>query len=301
MRKNFLTIDFLGIGAMKSATSWIADCLREHPEICQGKKKEMHFFDDPYKYRQGLEYYASFFRDCPRGTLKGEFTPSYLYDPKVPARIHQNFPEVKILACLRNPIWRAFSHYRYGRERGGRLSIYKNFREALKKDPELKDRGFYHEQLKRYYDLFPSQNILVIIYDDLKKNPKETIKGIYEFLGVNTNFIPPSLDIRKLATGFRTTRDRLPFINKAFYRSKTLLDKNPLLYKALSPLLSRTRLRYRFKKYLNKNKKVEKLERPTQENIKKKDFEYLLKTYKNDIENLQELLGKDLSNWFKYE
>ena len=96
--------DFIGIGASKAASSWIFSCLKEHPEICVSSKKEINFFNKPYNYNKGIEHYKSFFKHCPKKSIKGEFTPNYINSTQVPQLIHKHFPNVKIIACLRNPI-----------------------------------------------------------------------------------------------------------------------------------------------------------------------------------------------------
>src|SRR6056297_2233099 len=126
-RENF-SPDFIGIGAMKAATSWIYKCLIEHPEVCGSSKKELHFFDRPQNYKKGIDYYISFFKHCPQDKAKGEYTPNYLYSPATPELISRHFPNVKIIVCLRNPAERAWSHYLFSVKKKGRLSLYKNFR-----------------------------------------------------------------------------------------------------------------------------------------------------------------------------
>jgi hypothetical protein len=105
--------DFIGIGAMKAATYWIYHCLDAHPEICMSSRKELHFFEKPANYRMGIGWYTSHFSHCSEGKVLGEITPAYLSSPDAPVLIHRHYPRVKIFACLRNPVERAYSHYRF--------------------------------------------------------------------------------------------------------------------------------------------------------------------------------------------
>jgi len=208
--------DFIGIGAMKAATTWIFQCLVEHPQVCSNSKKEIHFFDKPEKYQKGIDLYLSFFKDCPSHSfdktqdrrIKGEFTPAYIFSKQAPDLIHKHFPNTKIIACLRNPADRVISHYRFNIYKNGRLSIYKDFSQAIRKDKEVIARGRYYEQLKRYFDLFNPENIFIIIYEELKKDPAREIKKLYEFLGIDSDFSPQSLSQKKNVTGDKRIKSK---------------------------------------------------------------------------------------------
>jgi hypothetical protein len=69
-------INFIGIGAQKSGTSWAYTCLYDHPEVC-APIKEIHFFSRP-RFSQGKEWYERHFGSCGEGKLRGEFSTSYL-------------------------------------------------------------------------------------------------------------------------------------------------------------------------------------------------------------------------------
>ena len=107
-----LTVDFIGIGAPKSGTTWLSECLREHPRVCMSEPKEIHFFNKTYafywkkqewKYMKGMEWYAEHWRGCTSGQKRGEFSVFYMQDESTPELIHKHFPHVKLIACLRHP------------------------------------------------------------------------------------------------------------------------------------------------------------------------------------------------------
>jgi len=198
--KNNFKIDFIGIGAAKSGTSWIAQCLREHPEVNFSIKKELSFFnkqkgiystDIEWHYPKGIEWYRKHFKNNPE-KITGEFTTDYIYDKNSPILIRQNFPNVKIIVCLRNPVEMVYSEY-WWYKGIFKLENAANFEEALKSQPQYVDRAKYYCQLRRYFDNFDKDNIHIIIYDDIKHKPEEVIKNLYSFLGVDANFIPESL------------------------------------------------------------------------------------------------------------
>jgi len=193
-RDNF-KIDFIGIGAQRCATSWIFKCLQEHSQICAFVKKEAAFFNDE---RKNFEWYKSLFGHCATTAIKGEYSPHYMhpeYDPKqkTAERIKNTFPDVKIIACLRNPIERARSQYFLEKLRNKETAP--TFKKAiLKNHHKYIEAGFYYTLLKKYLELFPRENILILIYEDIRKSPIGFIQNIYSFLGVDSNFVPPSVN-----------------------------------------------------------------------------------------------------------
>lgn len=291
-------IDFIEIGAKKSATTWIFNCLTDHPEICEPDTKEMHFFDQPFRYNQGIAEYESYFDQCSSKTIKGEFTPDYLYYEKVPKRIHKHFPDVKLIVCLRDPVERAFSHYSFEKRVKGKTSIYDSFEEAVNKDDFLVGMGYYYKQLKRYYDLFPEENILVLFYEDLKEPPEEFIQKVYRFVGAEpSDFITSSVDEKANPTGEKLVKAKFPWLDSIIYRIGNSIDRESKTYilcdkiglrKLRNKVLS---LHHEKQKSQSKNKKRRESEITPEVESKLRDF------YKEDINNLEGLIDKDLSHW----
>jgi hypothetical protein len=183
-------INFIGIGAQRSGTSWTYACLYEHPEICI-PIKEIHFFSRP-RYENGVGWYEDNFKGCKTESVCGEFSTSYLYSPETAARIHEHYPDVKIIAILRNPITRALSQYGNA-IKGGEIPETMPFTEYYTTEKSVLEQGLYAQQLASYYEYFDPSHILVLIYEDSKKDPEAFIKKIYAFLGVNTDFVPSML------------------------------------------------------------------------------------------------------------
>lgn len=288
-------IDFIGIGALKSGTTWIFEGLREHPEICVSSRKETKYFDRYYEYLRGLEYYETLFKHCPDEMIKGEFSPTYLQSPHAALLIKNYFPNVKLIACLRNPVDCLYSHYLYDREIKRILTIHKNFEDTIKKRPELIETYFYYKHLKRYFKQFPKENILIVFYKDLEKNPIKFIQKIYTFLGVtNSNFIPSIINRRLNITGSRIVKFKIPLILPILYRIIMQLNKNRTLgYQNILQILL-TKLIYNF---VNFNIKI--ISESREKNflfpvLSKKTREYLNKIYQPDIQKLEKLLNKKI-------
>ncbi len=291
-------IEFIGIGAAKSATSWIFRCLIEHPEVCGSRKKEIHFFNKIQNYRKGISYYLSFFKHCPENSIKGEFTPGYIFNPQVPKLIYKYFPDVKIIACLRNPVDRLYSLYRYHIKMGYEYSVYKSFESAISKEPKFVETGFYYRQLREYYKIFPKKNILILIYEDLLKNPIECLKKIFRFLNLHEVDFIPSLTNKKLnVTEHKIVKSKIPFI-------KTIIFKVRKLPKSFSLIQTLLHL-IRFDRIINKILTINRVQIGVKKKKKEKDFhvlnenvrKHLKYTYREDIEKLEILIGLNLNLW----
>ncbi len=186
--------DFLGLGAQKAGTSWIYNCLHDHPEVCI-PIKDLHFFSRERNWVRGFTWYEEQFARCATGRIAGEFSTSYLADPIAPRRIHARYARVRMIASLRNPADRAFSNFLNDLQAGA-LSPHTNFEDAVGSHPEYLRQGAYASQLRLYLDLFPRELLLVVLYDDIERNPLEFMSSIYRFLGVDDAFVPPMLHER---------------------------------------------------------------------------------------------------------
>ena len=299
MSKTSLGPDYIGIGAMKAASGWIFKCLELHPEVGDSEwSKELHFFNKPYNYKKGIGYYYSLFSQHPKGKIKGEFTPAYMASPQVASLIYKHLPNVKIIACLRNPVERAYSHYRYNIQERGRFRVYKSFEDTIRNDEIIIERGFYYKQLKPYFDLFPKENILILFFEDIKNNPKEVIHKIYKFLSLkDVNYIPLLVNRKRSITGAYIIKIKFPLLNLLVFWLNSIIKKDGCLRKLINKFkLEKLYLKFqRFNRKEVTGKNIKALSIPP---LKQSTREYLLKNiYKDDIHNLEKLLNKDLSFW----
>jgi hypothetical protein len=185
-----MTIDFIGLGAQKSGTSWVYACLCDHKEVC-APVKELHFFSRQ-RFDNGRGWYENHFSKC-GDKVKGEFSTSYLYSKETPQRIKSLYPEVRLIAILRNPVDRAISQYKNALK-GGHIKSDLSFEAYMTKDASVVGQGLYHEQLERYLQYFPREQILVLIYEDIKKDPQAFISKIFKHIGVDDTFVPSMLN-----------------------------------------------------------------------------------------------------------
>jgi hypothetical protein len=182
-------IDFLGIGAQKAATTWLFLQLERHPQVRFPAGKEVHFFDQ--QRERGLEWWLSLFPDAPEGIRQGEITPAYaLLDPDDIGRLRSACPELRLFYCLRNPIERAWSSALMALERA-------ELEEQEASDPWFIDhftsrgslaRGDYSGCLQRFWSEFPKEQLLVLFYDDVLKEPRHLLGDLARHLGVDPGF-----------------------------------------------------------------------------------------------------------------
>lgn len=199
---------FLIPGVSRAGTTTLHDYLSEHEDIFMPSAKELRFFDRDENYNRGLGYYESQFEGQDGETAIGEASPPYWYrgitfdedrefkydpDDDPPARIHEAYPDLKIIFTLRNPVSRAYSQY-WKNVRQGRERTYP-FSEAI--DAELSGERDHHEtamcwyyknqystHLKRWYDLFGEDQILVLVFEEWITDPPTTLDEICDFLDV---------------------------------------------------------------------------------------------------------------------
>lgn len=183
--------NFLVIGAPRAGTSLLHHkILLPHPEVyVPVQRKEVHYFDRYYE--RGLEWYQSYF---PSGEAEqfqaiGEVTPDYLATPEAPARIHALLPGCRLVAILRNPVDRAWSWYLHARRS---RNEGRDFARFIEEDPAALSGGLYHQHLQRYLALFPRQQLLVLIYEELVENPGRELGRLAAFLGVGMIWSDPA-------------------------------------------------------------------------------------------------------------
>ncbi|MFQ5616852.1 MAG: sulfotransferase, partial [Anaerolineales bacterium] len=220
-------IDFLVIGAEKCGTTWLADMLRQHPEVFIPPEKELfyfnrQFFESPelenFNHAKPLSWYFAFFKNAAPEQVKGEVCVAYIWDEAAPQKIQAFNPGIKIIAILRDPVERAFSQYLYYIQRGVLGDV--SFEQAIEMRPDLLSRSLYAGQLQRYYERFPPENIRVTFFDDLKADNRAFLQTIEAFLGIS-EFIPPDIDSRANVTG----TPRYQWLNRAMSRVRYWVRK----------------------------------------------------------------------------
>ena len=206
--------DFLIIGAQKGGTTSALHYLSQHPQIEVAPQKEVHYFD--LNYSQGLSWYQQQFPNPNPDILRGEASPYYILHPDVPRRVAADFPHIKLIALLRNPVERAISHYHHAIKEGLETLPLEDAiaqepirlageAQKLQDDPNYHSyayqhhsyliRGEYLNQLQRWWAHFPKQQLLILHSDDLYQQPPSHPKpdaNLSQPTGIAPNPVPHS-------------------------------------------------------------------------------------------------------------
>jgi len=200
---------FLVLGAQKAGTTALYAYLRRHPEITGPSWKEVSFFDR--HYARGEAWYRGNFPNRLRARgLVGEASPSYVFHPLAPQRVRELLPEARLIALVRNPVDRAFSHYQHevalGREElsfedalAAEDDRLRGEEERMRADPAYfshawwnytyRARGLYAEQIERWLEVFPREQLLVLPSEDLGGDPDGTYARVLEFIGAGPHHL----------------------------------------------------------------------------------------------------------------
>jgi len=286
-QKNLLLPNLFIGGVQRSGTTYLHNLLKEHPDIFTPKyPQEIHFFDLDKNYNKGLKWYSKYFRQWHQQKIIFQTSPLYIYLPEVPKRIAKILPESKFIFILRNPIDRAYSHYwhsvKYAYETLSFAEAIKLESSRICKNQQYNrqysylERGKYAEQLSRFYCEFPKQNILVILFDELREKPHLVLAKCASFLKIDANLFPPNL-IEKIKA--KKNQSRLP---RSYYVQKisTKMKNSPLLF--LSVLIDKVNL-----KSTNYP--------PMSIEIRNDLQDY----FEPEIQKLEKLIDQDLSYWLK--
>ena len=185
---------FIIAGAAKCGTTTLVDMLREHHRIFLPQEYpsgEIHFFDYDENYNRGLSYYQSFFKNAKPNQIRGEKTPAYSW-LFVPKRMHKHLPEVKLIWMIRNPIKRAYSHWRMYTWRG--VEKY-SFEKALSFEERRTQKhpmygyvqqGKYINVLNEYLKYYDKSQMLILCFEDFIASPENNLKKITDFIGVDS-------------------------------------------------------------------------------------------------------------------
>jgi len=287
------------VGAAKSGTTSLQRYISKHNDVFFCKPKEPRFFSSKYNnfpHNGQGDYiadnftikeeskYIDLFKSVKSEKIIGEASVDYLYYYKTAYDIKKYSPNAKIIITLRNPVDRAFSAYVHllgsNREDLTFEEALTQERYRMEKNYEFiwfyKDVGKYYQQVKIYLEVFGEENILIILFDEMKKDIKNIMKKITFFLNINTDF---SID------------EPIKYNLSGIPKNKTMnmILKNRQLQHLAKKIFPSRIVRKMGYKILEKN-----LRKPI---LAEKTRSKLIDYFSEDIISLQDLMGRNLSPW----
>ena len=264
-------LDFLIIGAQKCATTALFEHLRGHPQIAMPLQKEVPFFTgDDCSEAAWQAFSLEHFGPGQEHKLWGKASPQYMSDPAVPARIRSLMPATKLVAILRDPMARTWSHFQMGQRRETEQRSFAHAVESLLADEKLAagrslpvpehTEGYqseadfyvawseYGRALSNFTASFDPGQLLVLYTEDLERDPAATIDRLLEFIGLAPGYRPPTLGevIHRGGSG-----KRIPNSIRVWLREQKLLY---WLWQ-LVPEARRGRLRFQYEQWnITRNK-----------------------------------------------
>lgn len=302
---NYKLPNLLVVGVAKSGTSSLHQYLAQHPEVFMSKAKEPRFIssqvmdfplggpkDDKVEawYVKDFEEYKGLFSEVENQKIIGESSADtfYFYEKTIPV-IKEYFGDPKILIILRNPVTRAYSAYQHllrdDRERLPLKEALMQEKNRIDKNYELiyhyKSVSLYAEALQAFLDNF--SEVKVVINEELSKNPQESLKDIFKFLGVETN-VEINTDTRYNLSGIPRWR----FAHQVLFEGRSFMGP---LRRVARLFISKERRANISRKLMEKN-----LQKTFIDEESKKE---LLSYFKDDIKKTEQILKKDLNHWLK--
>lgn len=300
--------NFFIVGAPKCGTTAMHDYLGQHPNIFMlsipnsleslaGGKKELHYFGTDLNFgRPALEKYLNYFRESNDKKVVGESSVFYLYSQKAASEIKDFAPDAKILIMLRNPVDMIYSWYSqllfWGDEPSADLETALALEHARKLGQSLpssydhptqcffyREIAQFHDQVKRYLDIFDPDQVKVIIFDDFKKDTPAIYRETLRFLGCNDTFVPEF----KIVNANKTIRNR----------TLQILLKRPPKSAQLAKQLIPSSLRHSIRQFLQGFNTKSEARQPM-----KLGLRHTLKAeFTEEVEKLGSLVNRDLTYW----
>ena len=176
-------LNFLGIGAQKAGTTWLYERLRLHPGLAFPAGKEIHFWNQSRHY--GLDWYRGRFADS--GGSNGEITPAYaILAPEIIREIHREFPDLRLIYTIRNPISRAWSSAKMEMRRAGMEPDETSDQWFIDhfRSPGSLARGDYLSCIRNWRAVYPAEQLQVLRFEDIQERPLQVLEACCRHLGV---------------------------------------------------------------------------------------------------------------------
>jgi hypothetical protein len=275
--------NFIIFGTRKAGTTSLYHYLSQHPEIYMSSLKGSRFFlyDPEHPERRPnvpvktLDEYDAFFSGAVKKGAKaiGEASPTYISSAGAARRIKSTLPDVKLIASLRHPVDRTYSHYQMAMR-------YRSKRDRIPftadNIQQWAEAGLYSRYLKHYFELFDPDQIKIVILEEWKKDTPGMLEDLYRYLGVDDSFVPD------MKTKYNTGGEpRNALLGSVLRPRQFHIKLKPLIPEPVRAIANRLR-------NLNMKKAP-----PLDVGLR----DELQAFFRDDILTMQDMLGRDLSIW----
>lgn len=230
--------DFVIPGFARCGTTWLYETLRRHPLIFLPERKELDFFSE--SWGKGYPFYAAYFAEAAPDQLTGDISPVYAEHPEVPERLAKTSPAAKVVIVVRNQVDRLRSSYWQSRRDGWSHAELDRFLAGGVEDCGYLVNQRYAPAVEAYRRLFGADSVLVLVYEEMSRDPRAAIRAILGHLGlgtalpaaveelldkrVNPTFMPKYPGIYRTAQRFNQglRKAHLPFLDRPLAFGKQL-------------------------------------------------------------------------------
>lgn len=281
--------NFFIIGHTRSSGTSLEINLMQHPDIFVISHKKGFFgFDTDLNSEQE---YLKLFNNAKNEKYVGERCSDYIFCDTTASRLKQYCPYAKILLIIRNPVDVMYSlHSKMHLVET--IENISDFETALNAESQRLKENILHpgthppqilyrtvvkytEQISRYFEEFGKDNIKILIFDEITKNPEKIYKEIFEFLDVDSSFVP----------NFQAVNQNR---NPRSQKLQSIVKKNQKLSNIFSKIPGSRMV------YLNVN-----LPKSKRKSIDPKLRKKLQKELLPEVEELSKLVNKELTYWCK--
>jgi hypothetical protein len=294
--QNYPLLDLVIIGAQKSFTTSLKTYLGEHPSMVTHPQQEMAYFTDDAEYGMGYKraftHYYRTVEHCKGKKVIAKNAILYTSENAI-KRLYDHNPDCKIILNLRNPVDRAYSAYLMEYNYADVTFPFEEIKDiTVKADASywpytlFIDAGNYAKHLKTLYKYFQKEQVMTILFEEIKENPLKICKNIFQWLKVDDTFSP---EIKV----YNPTQKRG---SKLYARlAVTLLKRSPVLRKS-ARLLVPTYYNYKIGNIIRSlNKTSDKYA-----DMDNATRDYLLNYYKDANKELEAMIGKNVATlWSK--
>ena len=187
--------DFVIIGAQKAGSSALMRHLADHPQLFLPRDETRYFRDPWFQFEDPSVLEDAVATTKPGVRRRGIKCPDLLALPTAPQRVRDELGPVPLIAVLREPVSRAISAYYWYMqwgwlpiappEEGLRLLLDGTYEREFPRSAEILDYGRYGTHLERWLQVFPREDLHMLLTDDLRTDPRSTAAELFGFLGVD--------------------------------------------------------------------------------------------------------------------